>query len=322
MGIGKNPPVFLQPGDEVSASISGLGALTNKIGTVGSTNSTQEAVEKQSSFALINASKTLGGGIGLTQLNGKPLHYKKVGSGGENVVFIHGLGGSMEYWTPLIPSLEQTHTLHLFDFEGHGLSPTHPLSRVDTETIAADLHAVVQHAGAPATVVAHSLGCLAALQFSVDNPELVRKLVLVGPPPSPLSQADSDTRHARAALVRARGIAAVVDAIVNDTTSARSKEANPVAATAARLSLLGQDPESYAKACDALGRAKGKLEVEKLSMPTLIITGDEDKISPPALCEEYISRIPSAQLVVLKGIGHWPVYEGVAGVIQALKSFL
>lgn len=320
--------MFLKPGDEISVSISGLGTLTNKVASTGVSNYTVDRVAQQSSFHLINGSKSAGTGSGLTSLNGKLLNYKSLGSGSSNIVFVHGLGGTMEYWSPLIDrlSLAQSHSLHLFDSEGHGLSPTHPLSHISIGSIASDIKAVVEHAGSspsnPAVLVAHSMGCLAALKFTLQNPQLVSKLILIGPPPSPLSEAASNGSVARAALVRAKGMSAVVDAIVGAGTSGASKENNPVAVAAVRLSLLGQDPESYAKACGALAGATEALEVEALKATTLIITGDEDKVSPPTLCEKFNSRVQGSQLVILKDVGHWHVYEDINGVGQAVQSFL
>jgi pimeloyl-ACP methyl ester carboxylesterase len=328
VGIGKKPPVFLQPGDEMSVSVAGLGTLRNRVAASSATNATVERVSSHSTLNLTNAAKTIGGKVGLTEINSKPLHYQRLGSGGESVVFVHGLGGTKDYWTPLVSalSLEDKATLHLFDLEGHGLSPTHPLSTLTIESLAADVAGVFQVAGAspsnPATLVAHSMGCLVAMRFALDNPTLVKKLVLVGPPPSPLPQAASDGSYARAALVRSKGMSAVVDAVVGAGTSERTKKENPVAVAAVRLSLLGQDPESYAKACAALAGATQSLDVERLEMPTLIITGDEDKVSPPALCEKYVGRMKDARHVVLPNTGHWHVYEDVRGVAQSLKDFL
>lgn len=171
-------------------------------------------------------------------------------------------------------------------------------------------------------LVAHSLGCLAALRFTLDNPKLVKKLVLVGPPPSPLPEAAVGGTYARAALVRAKGMSAVVDAVVNAGTSENSKKTNPLAVAAVRLSILGQNPESYAKACWALARATDTLPVGSLNVKTLIVTGDEDKTSPPALCDKYASAIKDARVVVLKDCGHWHVFEDVNGVSQAIREFL
>ncbi|SCO76759.1 related to bifunctional 4-hydroxyphenylacetate degradation enzyme [Fusarium oxysporum] len=328
VGIGKNPPVFLQPGDEVSVSVTGLGTLTNKIGTAEILNSTVQRVSSSSPFQITNSAKTLGAGVGLAELNGKQLNYQRKGSGSDHIVFVHGLGGTLDYWTPLISklSLAENKSLHLFDLEGHGLSPTHPLSKLSIESFALDIRSIFDAANitssAPATLFAHSLGCLAALNFALDNPSLVDKLVLVGPPPSPLLDAASKGAYARAAIVRSMGMRAVADAVVDAGTSGHSKQMNPTAIAAVRLSLLGQDPESYAKATWALAGATQELKVEQIQAKTLIITGDEDKVSPPSLCEKYASRIQDAQVVVLNNVGHWHVFEDVGGVAQAVDKFL
>lgn len=324
VGIGKNPPVFLSPGDEVVVSITGLGALRNKI-----TDVPPAPISQPSPLVKSNATKAIHG-IGLTNFGGKSLHYKRLGAeNGAPIVFVHGLGGTLEYWQPLIASasLGDKHALHLFDLEGHGLSPTSPLSALSIASFAADLLHVFKHAGISsggggATLVAHSMGCLIALEFASAHPELVGKLVLIGPPPSPLPEAASKGSYTRAAAVRAGGMPAVVDAIVEAGTSGWTKKQNPLAVAAVRLSLLGQEPEGYAKACTALAGATNAIIVEKLMQPTLIITGADDKASPPSLCKSYGERIPQSQVTVLEKAGHWHVFEDAEGVAAAVSQFL
>jgi pimeloyl-ACP methyl ester carboxylesterase len=329
VGIGKKPPVFLEPGDEISISVTGLGTLTNKITQPGAINTTLSRVSAASAFELTNASRTACTSAGLTSVNGKPLFYQKLGSStssSEHAVFVHGLGGTKDYWTPLISSLSlaDSATLHTYDFEGHGLSLTHPLSQLSISSLAVDLAGIFQIAGisasTPATLFAHSIGCLVAVRFALENPSLVKKLVLTGPPPSPLPEVHSNSLVSRAARARTEGMAAVVDAVVDAEVSDYSKKNNPLAIAAARLSLLGQDPEAYAKACEALARGTTPLEGERLDVDTLIITGREDKVSPPAVCEEYKTRIGSSRLVVLENVGHWHVFENVTGVAKAVRG--
>lgn len=329
VGIGKSPPVYLKPGDEVAISVTGLGTLTNKVAQPGSINTTGNRISAASSFELINSDKAVGRGDALTIIDGKPVSYNKLGSGPENIVFVHGLGGTKDYWTPLVSTLAlpDRATIHLYDFEGHGQTPTHPLSPLTVSSMANDLAGIFRAAGAsttaPATLIAHSLGCLVALKFTLDNPGLVKKLILAGPPPSPLPGAGAQATLARAALVRARGIAAVVDAVVAAGTSDASRRTSPVAAAAVRMSLLGQDPEAYAKACHALaGSGTTTLGVEGVTAPTLIIAGADDKVSPPAVCEQYKAKVKGSRLVVLPGVGHWHVFEDFNGVANAVNEFL
>ncbi|KAI1739804.1 hypothetical protein F4680DRAFT_459072 [Xylaria scruposa] len=326
VGIGRKPPTFLKPGDEISISVTGLGTLTNKVAKLDTSNNTLSRVQSASAFELTNAAKTAGKTAGLTVINGKPISYQKMGSGSENIVFVHGLGGTKEYWTPLIStlSLDDSATLHLYDFEGHGLSPTHPLSQLTIESLAADLASVFQtaeiSASAPATLIAQSAGCLIAMKFTLENPDLVKKLVLMSPPPTPLPKASSDFFLFLATLARKKGMAAVTDAAVDEVLSSFTKQKNPLAIAATRLSLLGQDPEAYAKACHAFAGASTHLEAERLDVDTLIITGQDDKATMPAILEQYKNGIRRARLVVLENVGLWPVFEDVAGVARAVRE--
>ncbi|KAI0874366.1 hypothetical protein GGS24DRAFT_348579 [Hypoxylon argillaceum] len=326
VGIGRKPPVFLKPGDEISISVTGLGTLTNQIAQLGASNSTLSRINSASAFELTNATKTASNSADLTMINGKPIFYEKIGSGSENLVFAHGLGGTKDYWTPLISelSLADSATLHVYDFEGHGLSPTHPLSQLTIESLATDLEGIFRIGGistaAPATLFAHSMSCLVAIKFALDHPGLVKKLVLLAPPPSPLPEASRNIFLARATLARIKGMAAIVDAAVGTSTSDFSKRNNPLAIAAARLSLLGQDPEAYAKACHALASATTRLEVEKLDVDTVIVAGEEDQFSAPSLCEEYSKSIKRSRFQVVKNVGHWLVFEDAKGVARAVRG--
>jgi pimeloyl-ACP methyl ester carboxylesterase len=318
--------VFLKSGDEITVSIAGIGSLTNKIASSEATNYTVERIQSKSSIPLTNLSKTING-IGLTKINDKSIYYERLGvKGGSPVVFVHGLGGTSECWKPLIStlSLANSHDVHLFDLEGHGLSPTSPLSTLSISSFAADLKGVFEYAdiSSGATVIAHSMGCLIALSFAINNPGLVKKLILLGPPPSPLPEAASKGSHARATIARTKGMVAVVDAVVTAGTSEYTKSKNPLAIAAIRLALMGQDPEGYAKACSALAGATQALEIGKIMAETFIITGDEDKVSPPQLCEKYTKELKAKEPVVLKNVGHWHVFEDVGGVCEAVKTFL
>ena len=241
-------------------------------------------------------------------------------------MFIHGLGGSTEFYTPLIQALalERSHSLHLFDLEGHGLSPTSPLSRLSIDSFATDMNGIFENANisSGATLVAHSMGCLVAIAFALTHPEKVSKLILIGPPPSPLPEDDRNATYVRAETVRTKGMISIVDADVTAGTSAKTKTSNQLAVAAVRMSLLSQDPEGYAKACTALAEAKG-LDLGAIQAKTLIVTGSEDKVSPPQLCEKYAEALnEKAKLHVLQDVGHWHIFEDLQGVASALTDFL
>lgn len=268
----------------------------------------------------------------LTKINhhGKQLYYKKHGNpAGAPIVFVHGLGGRSEYYDPLISSLAlaKTYSIHQFDLEGHGQSPPSTLSALTISSLADDVGSIFSLAGissaSPAILVGWSMGSIITALFTINNPGLVHKLILLGPPPCPLPAAGQNASLARAAVVRGRGMSAVADTVATAATSSLTRSKKPAVYTAARSTLLSQDPEGYARACSALANESKPLDLGRLTCQTLIITGDEDRVSPPAICSAIASSIPNCRPpVVLKDVGHWHVFEDIDGVSRAIQTFL
>ncbi|RAQ60934.1 fumarylacetoacetate hydrolase [Aspergillus flavus] len=320
VGFGFRPMKFLQTGDEISVSVTGLGTLTNRMATADAANTTSECAESHIPVSNQKAPAN----SGLTNINGKHLFYQRLGlESGPPVFFIHGLGGSSNYFYPLITKLQSTHSLHLLDLEGHGLSPTSALSTLSITSFADDFYNMSQVVGVNqgVTVIAHSMGSLVALKLALEHPSLVSKLILMGPPPNPLPEAGSQGSNARAALVRKEGMLSVVDAIVQAGTSAYVQQNKPLSICAVRSSLLSQDPEGYAKACAALaGSATDPLDIKSLRIPVSIVTGEEDKIGTPALCQKYSEATGGSHVEVLKDVGHWHLFEDVEGTVKAVLT--
>ncbi|USP82778.1 hypothetical protein yc1106_10052 [Curvularia clavata] len=326
VGIGKNPPVYLQPGDTINVSVNGLGTLTNRIGSPDSPNPTINTSGRIQHLQPCNTKSP--DPTSLIHINNnKSLYYKTLGTpSNPPILFVHGLGSTSEFYTPLIQSLNlsATHSLHLFDMEGHGLSPSSPLSKLSITSLAQDIADIFSAANISpnATIIAHSMGCLAAVDFALTHPDKVEKLILIGPPSSPLSGAESAAAYARAETVRRQGMHAVVDDVVSASTSEQTRKLNPLAVAAIRMSLLGQDPEGYAKGCSALAEAK-VLDWAAVHAQTLVITGSRDVVSSPESCEKYVQMLgDKARLQVLENVGHWHVLEDVQGTAGAVKAFL
>ncbi|KAK5115013.1 hypothetical protein LTR85_010051 [Meristemomyces frigidus] len=335
VGFGRKPPVFLKPGDVVEVSITGLGTLRNKVAKADANNHVTKRIQHESVIPIDNLSIT-NGGLGLTTLpNGKRLNARKIGSGPHTIIFVHGLGGNMPFYEPLLNRMglnkeDQTeYTSLLFDLEGHGMSPTKASSKVSVESYTKDVDGLLESLNVSTqngvTLVAHSMGCLVASLFASQHSDMVNRLVLIGPPPCPLPAAGADGSIKRAATVRAEGMRNVAVAVATGGTSERTKSDRPLAFTAVQMSLLSQDPEGYAKGCTALAGAKGlSIDFAQLGKSTssLIITGEEDKVAPPAHVQKLAETMRTAKAEVLPDVGHWHVFEDVDGVAKAMKSFL
>jgi pimeloyl-ACP methyl ester carboxylesterase len=84
---------------------------------------------------------------------------------------------------------------------------------------------------------------------------------------------------------------------------------------------LSQDAEGYAKACAALAGSAGEtLDVKSLRIPVSIVTGEEDKVSSPALCQKYSEATGGGHVEVLRNVGHWHLFEDVDQTVKAVLA--
>ena len=244
---------------------------------------------------------------------------------GEAVLMIHGLGGTSNFWTPLLPGLARYRVARP-DLPGSGRSHRveGPLS---IERFVRALMRVCGAAGIErAHVVAHSMGTIVAQHLAVLEPRLVRSLALFGPLAAPPDASRNAIRNrgAQARKDGESGMQAIADAIVQASTAAETRARRPVVVAAVRESLMRQCPEGYARSCEALADAQ-PADAAKIGCPVLLVTGDEDAISPPqavrALGEKMAGARVEVRVEVLARCGHWTVYEKPEDCSQILGRF-
>ena len=233
----------------------------------------------------------------------------EIDGAGDAVLMVHGLGGTSNFWTPVLPALSRFRTIRP-DLPGSGRS--HRVEgALSMDRFVRALMRVCGAAGVErAHVVGHSMGTIIALHLAVLEPRLVRSLALFGPLTAP---PDSNRAPLRARGVKARsegepGMQQIADAIVQAATSTETRSRRPVAVAAVRESLMRQSPEGYARSCEALSDAQAA-DVAKISCPVLLVTGDEDAVSPPQAVRGIGEKIQGAQVEVLPRCGHWTIYE-------------
>jgi len=244
----------------------------------------------------------------------------EVSGEGEPVLCIHGLGGSSNTWTPIAAALQSFQRVAP-DLPGSARSP------LPEEALSIDgyVRRLVDLAGGlglfSVHVVAHSMGTIVAQHLAVNHPTLVRSLALFGPLAAPPDAGRSGIL-ARAEAAR-RGPAAmqeIADAIVSGATSRETKRQQPAVLAAVRESVMRQSPEGYARSCEALASAQ-PARVEAISVPVLLVTGDQDGVAPPANVEVLAGRIRGSELAVLPGCGHWTTFEQPQRCVALLDTF-
>lgn len=242
----------------------------------------------------------------------------EIDGAGTPVVMIHGLGGTSNYWTPLMPALAGRARAIRFDLPGSGRSPAE--AQLSIQLFVDKLARAIQALGAErAHVAAHSMGTIVAAHLAQQHPRLVSSLALLGALPAPPQGARAAIR-ARAQKARTEGMAAIADQIVAAALSRETQESNPLAVAFVRESLMRQPAEGYALTCEALAEA-APADLSRVSARALLVTGDEDAIGTPSMSRAMAERLAGARVDVLPRCGHWTLTERCAEVARSLRRF-
>jgi pimeloyl-ACP methyl ester carboxylesterase len=248
---------------------------------------------------------------------GPTLHFVEQGpADGQPVVMLHGYSDSSFSWSRIAPLLP--HDLHLFmvDQRGHGeSSKDQPQHRV--ADFAADVVAFLDAMRiGRATLVGHSLGSMVAQKVAIGHPERVQGLVLIG----------AFTRGSNPAtdslVAEVRGLADPVDAVFVRAFQA-STLSMPVPETFfERICGLSRSMPArvWRGAMEDFVQQDTTPELGRIRVPTLILWGDKDPVSPRA-DQEALARIPGATLRIMEGVGHSPNWEQPEATAAEIARF-
>ncbi|MDB5916651.1 MAG: hypothetical protein JWR40_885 [Massilia sp.] len=244
----------------------------------------------------------------------------EVSGAGVPVLFIHGLGGSSNNWTPVMEAFSQFKCVRV-DLPGSARSPLGG-GKLSISAYVGALEALIGAMNLDAVhVVAHSMGTIVAQHLAVRNPALVKSLALFGPLVAPPDAARPNiTARAQLARTGATGMQEIADAVVKGATSTETKAQQPTTLALVRESIMRQDAEGYAQSCEALAGAEAAA-IEQISCPTLLVTGDQDGVAPAAAVTAMSEKIKGSVMHVLHGCGHWTTFEKPRDCVELLKKF-
>lgn len=256
--------------------------------------------------------------------DGTRLHYEVVGRrGAEPVLLVQGLGADSHGWVLQRFALAARYRVVLMDNRGAGRSDKPP-GPYDLEVMAEDAVAVLDAAGIrSAHVVGASMGGVIAQILGVRHPERVRSLVL----------ACTACRHLDwrrelleewAAVARERGMRALAGRNLRWLVGPRSvRRFWPAFGLMAPLALSMPPAAFVAQVRAILAMDDGlRFELEHIAVPTLVIVGSQDVLTPRGDSEELASLVPGAELVVVRGGAHGFMLEHAGAFNAAVLSFL
>ena len=242
------------------------------------------------------------------------------------VLLLHGFGSSLQTWDAWGQGLATDYRVVRLDIAGFGLTgPAEPGDYSDEADVQRLLAVVDQLGLSRMTVVGHSMGGRLAWHFAAVHPQRVDKLVLIAPDGFPDPQAKSDKTYDVPAWMGVARYALPRWLIKKGVASAYADPSRLDDATARRYQdmLLAPGVRPAVLARMAQTRNRDPLPwLQRLTMPTLLMWGEQDQMIPVANALDYQRAIPHAQRVVLPQVGHLPHEEQPQLSLQAMRAFL
>ena len=203
------------------------------------------------------------------------------------VVFSNSLGADATMWDGVVPIVAERYRCLTYDTRGHGRSGSSD-AVVSVDDLATDLSGLLDHVGvASAHIAGLSLGGMTAQALASSHPERMRSEILMATTAHlPPEQFWLD----RAETVRQRGTEAVVDALVPRWFTPAFVAARPDIIDKMRRALLGVDRVGYGRCCEAIGSMDLRDRLRTISVPTLVIAGALDPVTPPSMSEALQRR--------------------------------
>ena len=270
-------------------------------------------------------------------INGLEVHYKSAGRGDPTLLLLHGFAASQFSWHEVLGPLAQAGSVIAFDRAAFGLTsrplpgewsgpnPYSTQSQVDMVVGLLDLLSVDR-----AVLVGHSAGGTIAALTALQHPDRVRALVLVDPA---IYHGGQGIPWWLRLVLRTPQVRRLGPLIVRQLPARRTRLVDlawhdPSKATPEVLAGYTKPlrAENWDRALWEFALATQSFDlperVAELTVPVLVITGDDDRVIPTKDSVRLASALPNARLAVVPDCGHIPQEEQPEAFLRLTLSFL
>ena len=242
---------------------------------------------------------------------------------GPPVVLLHPFPACRDFWMPAAEMLATRYRIILPDLRAHGESDLGE-GPATMEKLAVDIARVCDDAGVGRAVFAGvSIGGYALFEFWRRSRGRVAALVLSN------TKAQPDTTEARANRLRAaddaleRGTEPFIESMLPKLMGETTHRARPDLVAAARAMMRKMSAEDVAAVQRGMAERPDSVPTLKtINVPTMVLVGEEDPLTPLADAEIIRQNIPGAELRVIPKAGHYAPFEQSAEVGLIVRAFL
>lgn len=251
---------------------------------------------------------------------GIEMHYEISGRG-PWLTLSHSLAANSSMWDPQMEVLNQHFTVLRYDIRGHGQTQATP-GPYHLSQLSDDVHALLVHLGIQSTHwIGLSLGGMIGQTFAIQHPEMISHAVI----------ADSSGKGApnaammwgeRAKLALSQGMAPLVEPTLLRWFTQDYREKNPDLMAQIGQMIANTPSEGYAGCCAAIAGLDTLEKLRELRTPCLVMVGEQDMGTPPAMSELIHQHWPASRCVVLENAAHIANIEQAQAFTESVMDFL
>ena len=238
------------------------------------------------------------------------------------LVFLHGVGGGHHSWDRQLPYFAaRGHPAHAWDQPGYGHSAA--VEPYDLEQIALSLKRLVDSLGGePVVLVGHSMGGLIAQEAYARFPQMVKALALCFTSAAFVGDSGFAREFVAARIGPLDEGKSMAEIAARLMPAMRGSKSDPDGLAHAERIMSGIPAQTYRKAVQLLTTFDRRELLARISVPTLLVAGSDDRTAPPAIMQRMSEKIPGADYVLLEGCGHLGPMDQPDAFNAALAGFL
>lgn len=250
------------------------------------------------------------------------------GRGGRAIVFAHGFGCDQAMWRFVAPAFEPDHRVVVFDHLGAGASDLSCYDPARYDRLEAYADDVIEICSAlqleRPVFVGHSVSAMIGVLAAVRAPQCFGRLVLVGPSPCYIDDGDYVGGYSR------EDVHGLLDFLDDNFVAWTHAMAPAIMGNADRPELGAELQQSFCRVDPTVARQFARVtflsdtrpELDKVTLPTLILQCTQDAIAPEAVGAYVHRAIAGSTLVRMQAAGHCPHLSAPGETIAVIRAYL
>jgi pimeloyl-ACP methyl ester carboxylesterase len=245
------------------------------------------------------------------------------------LVLLHGTSASLHTWDGWVDGLKAKRRVIRMDLPGFGLTGPFPDNDYRVEHYSQFIHALLDKMGVSRVAIAgNSFGGQVALQVTLDRPARLDRLILIDASGYPLAPSSIPLgfRLARIPLINLIPRVALPRSIVEK--SIKNVYGDPAQVTPElidryyELTLREGNRAALTARLEQVNLDQMAARIPQVRVPTMILWGGRDRLTPPDGAQRFNQDIAGSQLVMIDDLGHVPHEEAPARTLAAVAAFI